>query len=293
MKEIIQADNEIELTYEDLSWLSNTKRAIKLFKSKKLADSTIKSYYNSISIVLNAEGENELSNRYGALRDELNKKYVKEQSTGIISEKQAPNFVSKEAFEKMISDIEGIENKTLSEIQLLLLLKLYQENPSRNELAEFTKVSKDKYNKELRGVKDTNFVVIRKKRVVFIVNNYKTKDKYGRYRIMLPSSSVLLVKEMIKKQEEKFKDLEYNKDSLFLNDSGNPLTKNNLTKILTRASEKYIEGSPKISTTMIRKIYASDLSAEKNVKAQKLANKMNHSMDVHNQIYVKSKKSDD
>ena len=44
---------------------------------------------------------------------------------------------------------------------------------------------------------------------------------------------------------------------------------------------------------MIRKIYASDLSAEKNVKAQKLASKMNHSVDVHNQIYVKSQKSDD
>ena len=77
---------------------------------------------------------------------------------------------------------------------------------------------------------------------------------------------------------------------LFMNSDGGQLSKNNLSQILIRASNKYIEGSPNVSTTMIRKMLASDLSAVKNVKAKLLSERMKHSLGVHNMVYVKSHK---
>ena len=44
---------------------------------------------------------------------------------------------------------------------------------------------------------------------------------------------------------------------------------------------------------MIRKIYASDLSAEKNAQQKVLAGKMKHSIDSQNKIYVKKSQATD
>ena len=54
---------------------------------------------------------------------------------------------------------------------------------------------------------------------------------------------------------------------------------------------KYMDGK-KISTTMIRKIYTSDLFAEKNQKQKKVAKVMGHSVDTQNKIYVKKPQED-
>jgi len=91
---------------------------------------------------------------------------------------------------------------------------------------------------------------------------------------------------------------------LFLNTKGQPLTPNALSQLLIRASLGYFEKttnmylntqsplsepakSVRLSTTMIRKILASDLSADKNEKQKELASKMKHSVDTQNKIYVK------
>ncbi len=377
VKDIVNESYKKKLDFNNLSWLKNWKRVVELFKNKKLSDSTIKSYYNVIYVTLDATGGDAgLKNKYGQLRDELNKKYLEEQSTGIISDKQKPNFISEEIFNKSIDDFmksvveptseslpfkdwdtyfttrkvikgaspldysiiqsttglrigrdnfgdDGVtsqyqlkKGKTWRDIQTLVFLKLYSLYPVRNELSNFTKISAETYdNAGLSENTDTNWAVIMSNttgnfvssgRYIegyrLVVNNYKTKNKYGKYVINIEPKNkgdkttkemMYLIALMMKAQRDHFKDKEYDDDKLFLNDKGQALSKNNLSQLLLRWSGKVdwskygIDGSPKISTTMIRKIYASELSAEKNEKAKKLAGKMKHSVGTHNLVYVK------
>ena len=68
--------------------------------------------------------------------------------------------------------------------------------------------------------------------------------------------------------------------------SGEPITTNYLTKQLQRITKEGLGKS--ISTTMIRKIYASKY-AKKNKKQKEDAKMMGHSVSTQNSVYVKEK----
>lgn len=282
VKQAIEEYSDETFTFSDLSWLEDINRTIHSFNKKELACNTVKTYFNVIVVVMRAlKMDVQIMNRYIANRDELNKKYSEEQKSGVISAKQEPNFITIDKYMKMIDDIEGLNPKTWDKKQLLVILKLYLVLPSRNELSEFTKTTKEDFNKTNRHDQSKNWAVMGKKNINLIVNEYKTQGKYGHYKEKLSKEFTNEINEMILSQPESI--------YLFLNSKGTQLSKNNLSQILIRASNKYIEGSPNVSTTMIRKMIASDLSAEKNVKAKELADKMKHSIDVHNKVYVKTK----
>lgn len=284
VRDVLSEDRQ--LTFTNLSWLSDVDKNVKIFNNTGLSPNTLKTYYNVIVIVLKALGiQNDITNRYTALRDQLNKKYTDEQKTGLISDKQAPHFIKVETYMKMISDIEGLENKTLEQKQLLIILKLYLVLPARNELAQFTFTTKGDFNVLNRFDKTKNWAV-RGNKLHLVVNEYKTNGTYGTYTEKLSSEFTNEINDLVTSRILVGKVGNY----LFMNSDGGQLSKNNLSQILIRASNKYIEGSPNVSTTMIRKMLASDLSAVKNVKAKLLSERMKHSLGVHNMVYVKSHK---
>jgi len=294
IKEVIENNDEKEYNFEDLSWLNSVNSVIKIFKDLNLSDTTLKNYYNVIVVVLkslNAERDVQLINRYSYLRDQLNKSYQKEQKTGIISDKQAPNFITKELYEQYIDHIEKLPD-TLSNLTLLSILKLYQFLPTRNELAELKTISKEYFNlMDEDKRRKSNWAVFTDKNITLVIYNYKNDKVYGVYKEKLPKSLVKIINKMVEKKDEMFPDSD---NSLFVNSRGTPLTKNSLSQLLIRSSEEYFKDTEdikgRISTTMIRKIYASDLSAEKNEQQQKLAQKMKHSVDTQNLVYVKKPK---
>ena len=280
----------------DLSWLKDIDGIKEQLKD--LSKNTQKNYYNVIVVVLQATGqEPELIPKYIALRDELYKVYDDQNKTGIISDKQAPNFVTKEAFDKMVNTVSQqvktlelkSKNKTNKEeknlFQLLIILKFYQIYPLRNELATIKKISEVDF-KKLPDDDKGNYLIVGddNRRMKLSLGDFKTATSYGTNE--LPVGVVL--KRLLNTWFTKFNP---DNENVFVQTNGEQLTKNNLTKMLTRASIKYMDGK-KISTTMIRKIYASDLFAEKNQKQKKVAKMMGHSADTQNKVYVKVAQKD-
>jgi len=294
IKNVIETHDETEYTFDDLSWLDNVNQVIKIFKDLNLSDPTLKNYYNVIVVILKATKSNvKLINRYGFLRDNLNKAYQEEQKTGIISDKQAPNFITKQQYEEYIKYVQSLPD-TLPNLTLLSILKLYQFLPTRNELAELKTISRDEFNdmdKEDR--RKSNWAVLTKNNITLVIYNYKSDKTYGIYKEKLPKYLVKILQDMIDTKEGMYPMSDNN--SLFVNSRGTPLTKNSLSQLLIRSSEKYFKDKyegikGRISTTLIRKIYASDLSAEKNEQQKQLAKKMKHSVDTQNLVYVKKPK---
>ena len=293
IKEVIETNDKKEYTFDDLSWLDNVNQVIKIFKDLNLSNPTLKNYYNVIVVVLKStKGDVKLINRYGFLRDNLNKQYQEEQKTGIISDKQAPNFITKKEYEEYIDYIETLP-ETLPNLTLLSILKLYQFLPTRNELAELKIISrKDFADMDKEEKRKSNWAVFTKNNITLVIFNYKSDKTYGIYKEKLPKELVKLLTDVRDLKRGMIKDGR-DDNSLFVNSRGTPLTKNSLSQLLIRSSEKYFKDKDikgRISTTMIRKIYASDLSAEKNEQQKELAKKMKHSVDTQNLVYVKKPK---
>tara|TARA_R110002153_G_scaffold64260_1_gene171950 strand:- start:4535 stop:5572 length:1038 start_codon:yes stop_codon:yes gene_type:complete len=291
IKEVIQTHDEKEYSFDDLSWLYNVNKVINIFKDLNLSDPTLKNYYNVIVVILKSTKDDiQLINRYSFLRDNLNKAYLKQQKTGIISDKQAPNFITKELYEEYIDHVENLPD-SLGNLTLLSILKLYQFLPTRNELAELKIISRKDFNSmDVSEKTKSNWSVITDKNITLVIFNYKSDNTYGSYKEKLPKDLVKILKKMIHKKNQVFPD---SHSSLFVNSKGTPLTKNSLSQMLIRSSEQYFKDKyegikGRISTTLIRKIYASHLSAEKNADQKKLAGKMKHSVDMNNLVYVKT-----
>tara|TARA_R110000822_G_scaffold259231_2_gene384367 strand:+ start:3126 stop:4124 length:999 start_codon:yes stop_codon:yes gene_type:complete len=263
-------------------------------KMKKLGvyenENTRKKYYNSIISVLNVmDGFN--PSAYSNARDLLNKKYIADNSTGIISEKQKPNFAEKKEFDGMIETIRKEVNlknlKTKQKLtpqeknlfQLFVLLQLFRIYPTRNEMATIKKISKDNFD-ELEDKKGNWLIVDKKGGMELYFDIYKTKKSLGTNRFKVAPVPKRLLNSWLKHRDEG--------DSVFIQVNGKPLTKNNLTKMLQRASVKYMDGK-KISTTMIRKIYVSDKYNDVKKEQEKDAKIMGHSKQTQDLVYNKSK----
>ncbi len=220
---------------------------------------TQRNYYNSIIILLMALGEDkELIDKYNKIRDELNAKYLENQQSGVISDKQKENFISIDELRNLISKIKDDLNipklkkkdtLTAKEKKLLMvyiILSILIENPMRNDLSQMKIISKKVYNKLSDKEKENNnYLVMEKTSLKFILNDYKTSKKYAEKIIQISKPLEKIIRMYMRINNLK------NGDILF------PLTRNAISQLLIKTSKKYIGKS--ISTTIIRKIVASDL----------------------------------
>ena len=106
----------------------------------------------------------------------------------------------------------------------------------------------------------------------FILNDYKTSKKYKEKVIYAPKPLEKIIRMYIRKNGDS--------DNLF------PMTRNAISQLLIKTSKKYLDKS--ISTTMIRKIVASDLLKDVKKKEQELSNKMGTDIDTIKSVYVKT-----
>ena len=274
---------------DDLSWLCETEPIMERLNQFKLSNSTKKNYLNAIIVILQAN-EPDLKSLpdFIRIRDEFNKKYNVDNATGVISDKQKDNFITKKEFDNMVqmqlkeyklrlaqktpqqSDLRNL-------YQTYLILELYKEFPLRNELASLKRINNIEYKKLKDDEKKDNYLVQWKTKMELHLNNYKTDGTYGRKILKVPNKIMKLINYWITTYN--------NREYLFIQRGDQPLSNNNLTKLLTRASN-YLIGK-NISTTMIRKIYASDKYAKKNEEQKEDADMMGHSTETQNKIYVK------
>lgn len=294
LKKIFDTDN--------YDFLSDPEKVAEKLKDK--AYTSRRNTYNAIIVLLMAlnhdEKYNDLIEKYDKMRNELNSKYDEEMSSGKISEKQSKNFAEYEEVEGMIKKMEneiksqGLKKKTEltgKEKELLMVYTIYNmliRIPTRNDMAMQKLISKTQYNKLSEEEKKNNNYLVKEKGKMFgVYNEYKTSKKYGEKKIDIPKDLEKILNMYIRKTNKKMGDV------LFVSSTGNPLSRNMISQLLMKTSKKYLNKS--VSTTIMRKVVAShhfgpDSEFGKLKKKQEeLAEKMGHSTDVMDKVYIKEK----
>lgn len=251
-----------------------------------------RNHLNAIIVLLNALNHDEkydkLIEEYGKKRDELNDKYSDEQKSGIISDKQSKNFTTIEEVikmtEKMAQELKSIKKKeklTSKEkalLQVFTIFSIYIRMPMRNDVAGMEAISKRAYNKlSETEKKEKNFLVVSKDGLFFVLNKYKTAKKYEELKLPIEDKSLKkLLRFYIKKN---------GMGVLFKSSTGKALSRNALTQLLIKTSQKYMGKS--ISTTLLRKIYLSSKYGDLKKELEKDNAVMGHSKEVALDTYVK------
>ena len=300
--------NKLKKIFESDDWdfLSDPEKV-----AEKLADKAYTSRrnsYNAVIVLLMAlnhdERYDELISKYDKMRNELNSQYDTEMASGKISDKQKANFAEYEEIEKMISDMEneikskGLKKKetiTGKEKELFMVWTIYNfliRIPTRNDMSGQRLISKTMYNKLTEDdKKNNNYLVKSKNNMVGIYNEYKTSKKYGEKKIDIPKDLEKILNVYIKKAGIK------NGDVLFTSSTGKELSRNAISQLLMKTSKKYLNGKS-VSTTIMRKVVASHHFGEGTEFAklkeqqEELAEKMGHSVDVMNKVYIKEKQEE-
>ena len=256
---------------------------------------------NAIIVLLMAlnhdEKFDELLEKYGKLRDDMNDKYSDEQKSGIISDKQSKNFATtEEVFEminKMAEDLKPIKKKTKDnitkkEMQLLqayTLFNIYARMPFRNDVAGMSAINQAAYNKlSDEEKKENNYLVVPSKgQIYFVLNRYKTSKKYEELDLPIEDPNLRKILRYYLKMN--------GMGILFKTSTGKPLTRIELSKVLLKFSKAYMGKS--ISTTLLRKIYLSSKYGNMKEELEKDNKVMGHSKQVALDTYVKKSKDDE
>ncbi len=265
-------------------------------KIKDLHYLTQRNMLNAIIVLLMALNHDKtydvLLETYGKLRDGFNEKYDDEQKTGVVSDKQAPNFAtSEEIFDmlkKMKEQLKNVSNepnkKEKQLLQAYTLFSIYSRMPMRNDVAGMRGIGKREYNKlSVEDKKDNNYLVVEKSKLFFVLNNYKTSRKYEELNLEIEDKEL----KRILRRYIKVNGM----GILFKTSTGKPITRTELSKILLKYSDSYM--GKKISTTLLRKIYLSskygqDGGLKEQFEELEKDNKvMAHSKEVALNTYVK------
>ena len=297
LKVIFDTDN-----WDFLDNIENVKKTLGELKGKDKVSpmnyTTIRNYYNSIIILLMALNSDKhydtLLKSYGDLRDELNKKYEDENASGVISDKQKDNFVPLKEVEDMIETIcgelslknikkkEDVSVKDKQLLQIYTLLNIYIRLPMRNDMAGVSAIMKSAYNKLTEEDKENNnYLVVQQKEMWFVLNEYKTKAKYKEKRIDVPKDLEKILRLYVRVN---------GMGILFKTGTGTPITRNALTQLLTKTSQKYMGKS--ISTTMLRKIVLSHKFQNTKEDMKQMADVCGHSVATQQHIYVKKNQNE-
>jgi hypothetical protein len=172
------------------------------------------------------------------------------------SEQDIFDMVSK-MNEESFKDGELVNRKLF---MIATIIAIHSEFPFRNDLADVKIIGKKGYEEKVKSGEDKgfNWLILDGNNYQFVLNEYKTKRKYG---MIIGDVETPLVKEQLKKWIKlgHFGD-ELEDTYLFSNEEGRALTRNNISVLLTNETKKYTDGSP-ISTTLLVKIF-NDVSQD-------------------------------
>ena len=288
--------NKLKKVFESDDWnfLSNPDDVVDKLKSNKYTSQ--RNSYNAIIVLLMALNQDnkydDLLEAYGKLRDTLNNKYVEDQQSGKISEKQKENFAELSEIQGMISQMESdIKSKGLKsqkklsgkEKELLMVYTIFSfliQIPIRNDMSGQILITKTQYNKLTEeDKKNNNYLVKNKNSMTGIYNEYKTSKKYGEKKIDIPKDVEKILRMYIKLTNKEPGDV------LFVSSTGKPISRNAMSQLLLKTSKKYIGKG--VSTTLIRKAVVSDKFGDLKKEQAELADIMGHSVGVQNAVYNK------
>lgn len=288
--------NKLKKVFESDNWdfLSKPEDVVDKLKGNKFTSQ--RNSYNAIIVLLMALNHDnkydKLLEEYGKLRDTLNNKYVEDQQSGKISEKQKENFAELSEIQTMISQMESeIKAKDLKkqnklsgkEKELLTVYVIYSllvRLPIRNDMAGMELITKTQYNKLSDDQKkNTNYLVKEKSSMFMVLNEYKTAAKYGQKNLDVPKDLEKIFRMYIKITNKQPGEV------LFVSSTGKAISRNAMSQLLLKTSKKYMGKA--VSTTLMRKAVVSDKFGQMKKEQKELADIMGHSVSVQNAVYNK------
>tara|TARA_R110000737_G_scaffold56663_1_gene81276 strand:- start:4374 stop:5399 length:1026 start_codon:yes stop_codon:yes gene_type:complete len=264
-------------SYEWIDDLDPIKEYFILNQDKIKTESTKRNYYVALMIYIEGiNGGDHHSNEWSInpswlyFNNEvntINKKYMDKQKSGNLTESQTENMAEKKDILKMINDLKKLLPSNPSLQVPYVLFSIYMELPVRNEIATLKIIKKGEYNKITNDSEQTpeNYLMIDKNQMFIIRNSYKTSaSKNGGTKtdeLSKPLKRIInaYIKLLTNEDNRLFPTLfpKPDKDGNLPSVSTPEL---NLTKLLTRTTEKYLDGK-KISTTILAKLTSADLIA--------------------------------
>ena len=248
-------------------------------KVSHLHYTTQRNHFNAIIVLLMALGDDEnkaLTQQYSTMRDEFNAKYVEDQQSGTISDKQAGNFATideiKGMVAKMKSEIafhqlkkkESLTSKDKELLQVYVIFNILLSIPLRNDLSGMRSTTTREFNKiPMEEREHTNYLVVEKNSMKFVLNEYKTSRKCKEKVIQIPKDLQRIMRMYLKIQGDGI---------LFTSPTGKVLSRNALSRLLTKTSTQYLGKA--VGSTMMRKIVASDLLKDVKKMEEELSHKM-------------------
>jgi len=240
-------------------------------------------------------------NKYMLILKDGQKSYLDSKANNKMSEKELTNWMDykdivkirdnklKELKKKKItvSSMQKLNNKDFNLLQQYLVLSLYtMMPPRRNDYAVMKIVNKKQYN----SLSDSD-----KKNNNYLINNSKVSKQFSYGTNAVKSGTGENDTQIINIPKDLNSVLNlwlnYNKtDNLLVivkDGEYHSTTRNNLTEFINRIFKPY---NKSISTSMLRKIYLTYMFPEEQEiksKKQKIAEQMNHSISVQQNLYVK------
>jgi len=192
-----------------------------------------------------------------------------------VSKQDIFDLIMKLGQEAFNDDSDLINRKKL---MIATLLQIHTEFPFRNDLADMKVITEDEYKKLVETGEDKLFnwlIMGKKNEYKFVLNKFKTQRKYG-----------MIVGEVENKKTINMLNLWLAKgrqgDYLFSKDEEAPLTRNNISVLLSTETKKYMNHP--LSTTILAKVFNeaegsyTEMTAEKLSKIKKQAYLRGHNV---------------
>tara|TARA_R110000803_G_scaffold30735_1_gene69090 strand:+ start:96 stop:1007 length:912 start_codon:yes stop_codon:yes gene_type:complete len=258
----------------------------KLLEEAGKSNGTIRNISNVSQIYLenkDLEKYKEEIKIYSDFKDNFMKNYVKQNESGIISDNQKPNFITKDELMDLLLKIKNDPNyNNDTDLQkAYCIYSLLVQRPLRNDLSGLILTTQSKFNKISDEEKSNNSYLIRKDfKLTLYFNQYSTTKTRPQEIAEITGNAKTVMNKFIKINKFKSDDVIFN------------FSKNYLSQLLIRISKKYI--GKNIGSLMIRKIISSDKFLEHKqsdiFKEQEAhAKSIGHSVKMENLVYVKKK----
>ena len=276
----------------DLAWI---KQPLLLAKIKKHSGSlnVKRNLINAVIIAFKLEPNDKISAKFHKYLLELNKLVDEKNKSGVLSEKMQSKMIPWDQVVKLrkllgkklrLSQAMGrkkIGSRDIKVINEYVLLSCYSMTPPvRLDWGTVTYHNK----KGFANIKQKtgNYLVLKKSSVTVYWNEYKTARTHGSVSTELPKDLSRILRRHCKFMKTHFPDNAY----LFLNARFEPMTRQNLSKLLENLFYRYFK--KRISVSSLRRMYLSSKYSHKVIQeAREDARKMMHSVSVAQQNYVK------
>lgn len=252
----------------------------KYIKDSKVKNATKLSYLNSIISLKKLDSKlvkGDLS-KIIEYRDRLNIELENLKAKDNLNQHQheALNKVNLQQLEDFVKKLNDNKNSSKKALEDYLLIAMMVKYPLRNDLQEILLTN---YKKDLDG--DVNCLYIpnnNNEKAILSLPHYKTSKTHGTLNIMIEKNLINDIKKLIKMD---------NRQYLFTNQLGNPLSSSNFTQKLNKITKKEF-GIP-ISSTIIRKIYLTSKYGKTLENMKEDAKLLGHNLETQQNTYIANK----